>query len=58
MDKRQEDWINTLLKPQELNQARLFSIDTRLKEAEVMKAEDNTFFKDLFKKLIFALEQH
>jgi len=58
MDKRQEDWINTLLKPQELNQARLFSIDTRLKEAEVLRVEENTFYRDLFKKLIFALEQH
>lgn len=50
--------MNTLVKPQELNQARLFSIDTRIKEAEVARTEDNQFFKDMLKKLIFALEQH
>jgi len=41
LEKRQEDWINTLIKPQELNQARLFSIDTRIKEADLLRAEDN-----------------
>jgi hypothetical protein len=56
LEKRQEDWINTLIKPQELNQARLFSIDTRIKEADMLRAEDNKFYKDTLKKLIFALE--
>jgi len=41
LEKRQEDWINTLIKPQELNQARLFSIDTRIKEADILRTEDN-----------------
>ena len=56
LEKRQEDWITTIIKPQELNQARLFSIDTRLKEAEMLRSEDNQFYKDTLKKLIFALE--
>lgn len=41
LEKRQEDWVTTLIKPQELNQARLFSIDTRIKEAEVARTEDS-----------------
>jgi len=41
-----------------LNQARLFSIDTRLKESEVARTEDNQFFREFIKKLIFAMEQH
>lgn len=40
LEKRQEDWINSLLKPQEVNQARLFSIDTRLKEGDIQRIED------------------
>lgn len=47
-----------MVKPQELNQARLFSIDTRIKEVEVSRTEDSQFFKDMIKKLIFAIEQH
>jgi len=50
--------VSTLIKPQELNQARLFSIDTRIKEAEQARTEDNQFFKDVIKKLIFAVEQN
>lgn len=58
LEKRQEDWINSLLKPQEVNQARLFSIDTRLKEGDIQRIEDMQFMKDKLKKLIFAIEQH
>lgn len=58
LEKRQEDWVTTLVKPQELNQARLFSIDTRIKESEASRTEDNQFHKDVMKKLIFAIEQH
>lgn len=58
LEKRQDDWINTLIKPQELNQARLFTLDTLVKEAEISRSENNQFFKDILKKLIFAIEQH
>lgn len=58
MERRMEEWINTLLKPQELNQARLFTLDTRIREGEMNRGQDQQYFKDLFKKLIFAIEQH
>ena len=58
LEERQEGWINTLIKPQEVNQARLFSIDSRIKEGETQRIEDQSFLKDTIKKLIFAIEQH
>ena len=57
LDKRIEDWAKLLVKPQEVNQARLFAIDTRLKETEDFRVRESTVIKDIFKKLIFALEQ-
>lgn len=56
LEKRQEDWINTLIKPQEVNQARLFSIDTRLKEGELQRLNDMQFLRDTTKKFIYAVE--
>lgn len=41
LEKRQEDWITAIVKPQEVNQARLFGIDSRLNENEKIRQEDN-----------------
>ena len=57
LDKRIEDWAKLLVKPQEVNQARLFAIDTRLKETEDFRVREAGFMKDIFRKLIYALEQ-
>ena len=40
LEKRQDKWVNTLIKPQEVNQARLFSIDSRIKEGELTRLKD------------------
>lgn len=40
-----------------MNQARLFAIDTRLKETEDFRVKEISFVKDAVRKLIFALEQ-
>ena len=40
LEQRQENWVNTLIKPQEVNQARLFSVDTRIKEGELTRLKD------------------
>ena len=58
LESRQEDWVNRLIKPQEVNQARLFSVDTRIKEGELMRLKDLQFMRDTFKKLIYAIEQN
>ena len=57
LEQRQENWVNTLIKPQEVNQARLFSVDTRIKEGELTRLKDLQFMRDTFKKLIYAIEQ-
>ena len=57
LEQRQDDWINTIIKPQEVNQARLFSIDARIKEGEMIRVKDQQFMKDTVKKLIYAMEQ-
>lgn len=56
MTKRQEDWINTLLKPKDLSQARLFTIESRLKEYDEHSNTEKEFYRNIIKKLIFALE--
>lgn len=47
-----------MIKPQEVNQARLFSVDTRIKEGELCRLKDLQFMRDTFKKLIYAIEQN
>lgn len=56
LEDRQQTWIEKLIKPQELNQARLFSVDTRIKEGELTRMKDVQFMRDTFKKLIYAIE--
>ena len=46
-----------LIRPQELNQARLYAVETRIQEIESSKVKDVDFLKETLKKLIFALEQ-
>ena len=58
LEARQENWVNKLIKPQEVNQARLFSVDTRIKEGELTRLKDLQFMRDTFKKLIYAIEQN
>ena len=57
LEEKQEEWIERLIKPQELNQARLFSIDSRIKEGEQQRAKDQQFQRDVLKKFIYAVEQ-
>ena len=45
-----------LIKPQELNQARLYTIETRIKESEESNVKEVDFMKETMKKLIYAIE--
>lgn len=47
-----------LLKPQELNQARLYAIEARIHENEQTKMAEVDFLKETVKKLIYAIEQN
>ena len=46
-----------LIKPQELNQARLYAVETRITENEQIKMREVDFLKETIKKLIYAIEQ-
>ena len=37
LEEKQDEWIARICKPQEANQARLFSIDQRIKEGELQR---------------------
>ena len=56
MDKFQ-DWSKVLIEPATLNDARLYSLESRIHEEEELRIREFDFMKDLTKKLIYSLEQ-
>lgn len=40
-----------------MNEARLFSVETRLNEEEEMRIREYEYMRDLLKKLLYSLEQ-
>jgi hypothetical protein len=58
LERQQQLWVDMLIKPQELNQARLFAIESRIKENEQTKMNEVEFLKETVKKLIYAIEQN
>ena len=55
MDKYQ-DWSKVLIEPASLNDARLFSLESRMHEEEEIRVREYEFMRDLVKKLIYSLE--
>jgi hypothetical protein len=55
MDKYQ-DWSKVLIEPTSLNDARLFSLESRMHEEEEIRIREYEFMRDLMKKLIYSLE--
>ena len=56
MDKYQ-DWSKVLIEPASMNDARLFSIESRMHEEEEIRIREYEFLRDLMKKLLYTLEQ-
>ena len=56
MDKYQ-DWQKVLIEPATVNDARLFSVESRLEEEEEMRIREYEYMRDLLKKLFYSLEQ-
>ena len=46
-----------MIEPSSLNDARLYSLESRIHEEEEMRLKEFDFIKDLTKKLIYSLEQ-
>ena len=57
LERQQDQWVKMLIKPQELNQARLYAVETRIQENEQSKMREIDFIKETLKKLIYAMEQ-
>jgi hypothetical protein len=56
MDKYQ-DWSKVLIEPASMNDARLFSLESRMHEEEEIRIKEYEFVRDLLKKLIYSLEK-
>ena len=52
-----QDWSKVLIEPTSLNDARLFSLESRIHEEEEIRIKEYDFLKDMTKKLIYSLEQ-
>jgi hypothetical protein len=51
------DWSKVLIEPATLNDARVFSLETRIQSEEEVRIKEYDFIKDLMRKLIYSLEQ-
>ena len=51
-----KDWQRILIEPATMNEARLFSVETRLNEEEEMRIREYEYMRDLLKKLLYSLE--
>lgn len=52
-----KDWQRILIEPTSNNDARLYSVETRLTEEEEMRIREYEYMRDLMKKLLYSLEQ-
>lgn len=57
VDSTFDEFMNNVVKPQQLGEARLYAVETRLKEEEDLRILEVSHLKDIIAKLIFAIEQ-
>ena len=51
------DWSKVLIEPASMNDARLFSLESRVHQEEELRIEEFDFLRDMMKKLIYSFEQ-
>lgn len=56
LNQKYQDWSKILIEPTSLNEARLYTLETRLHEEEEIRIKEYELLRDLFRKLIFSLE--
>ena len=52
-----QDWSKVLIEPASLNDARLFSLESRVHQEEEIRIKEYEFIRDNIKKLIYSFEQ-
>ena len=57
MELKYKDWSKVLIEPATLNDARVFSLESRITQEEDIRIKEFEFVKDLMKKLVYSLEQ-
>jgi hypothetical protein len=50
-----ENWSKVLIEPSSLNDARLYSLETRIHQEEDSRVKEVENLKDVFKKLIYSM---
>jgi len=53
-----ENWSKVLIEPSSLNDARLYSLETRIHQEEDSRVKEIENLKDVFKKLIYSMQQN
>ena len=56
LNQKYADWSKILIEPASLNEARLYTLETRLHEEEEIRIKEYEFVRDLMRKLIYSLE--
>ena len=51
-----DDWSRVLIEPATVNDARLFSVESRITEEEEMRIKEYEYLRDMLKKLLYSLE--
>ena len=57
LQNKYNDWSRVLIEPATVNDARLFSVESRITEEEEMRIKEYEYLRDMFKKLLYSLEQ-
>jgi len=57
LQNKYNDWSRVLIEPATVNDARLFSVESRIQEEEEMRIKEYEYLRDMFKKLLYSLEQ-
>jgi hypothetical protein len=53
-----ENWSKVLIEPSSLNDARLYSLETRIHEEEDVRVQEIESLKDAMKKLVYSMQQN
>ena len=57
LQNKYNDWSRVLIEPATVNDARLFSVESRISEEEEMRIKEYEYLRDMIKKLLYSLEQ-
>jgi hypothetical protein len=52
-----DKWVSTVMEPAHVSEARIFTVEARVKEEEAARLDQLHFIKDVMRKLFFSLEQ-